>query len=70
MKNLYKRAAALALAATMTAGVLAGCNGSNTTASTGGGEVSTPASGDAADPASQPFLGAAGNHPADLVHVH
>lgn len=54
MKNLYKRAAALALAATMTAGVLAGYNGSNTTASTGGGEVSTPASGDAADPASQP----------------
>ena len=51
MKNLYKRAAALALAATMTAGVLAGCGGGDTTASTGG-TVSTPASGDAADPAS------------------
>ena len=32
MKNLYKRAAALALAATMTAGVLAGCGGGGTTA--------------------------------------
>ena len=53
MKNLYKRAAALALAATMTAGVLAGCGGGDTTASTGG-TVSTPASGDAADPASEP----------------